>query len=292
MREFLRMQQSQCGVQERQLLEMTTQRLKKQPSNSKFSVLNDKNCNPKNFREWYQKIISILATDEWNLLYNNQMQDVISDGRIHPALNNHLYSALLLVLKDSVEVFIQGMAQLFGDGVAVLHELCTAYKGFLTEIEIMKLQGTLLGDIHFCSRSESVDLHPEQYKCTKTLNTVLLSHLIASRHVLFLALVQNYTKSSKTLTETNWILNGHQWRSKILFSPLVITFVFKLNFAFIVHLIKLLLPPNHPPATKPLHTKITTAMQTIFLKKTVIVVIAFTTPLEMELSKSLPSKKK
>ena len=157
MRKFLCIQQRQFDLHEKKLFEMTTTRLKKQPSNSKFPILNDKNCNPKNFREWYQKVISILATEEWSFLYNAHTQDVIPDGRIHPALNNHLYSALLLILKDSAESFIQGMGHLFGDGVAVLHELRTAYKVFLTEIELMKLQGSLLGGTHFRGRSETVE---------------------------------------------------------------------------------------------------------------------------------------
>ena len=157
LREFLRVQQRQNELHELQLMELQSSRLKKQPTNSKFPTLNDKNCNPKNFREWYQKVVSILATDEWSALYNTQTQDIIPDGRIHPALNNHLYSAILLILKDSVETLIQGMGHLFGDGIAVLHELRTTYKGSLTNIELMKLQGTLLGGTHFRSKTESVE---------------------------------------------------------------------------------------------------------------------------------------
>ena len=72
LREFLRIQQRQNELHELQIMELQSSRLKKQPSNSKFPVLNDKSCNPKNFREWYQKVISILATDDWSALYDRQ----------------------------------------------------------------------------------------------------------------------------------------------------------------------------------------------------------------------------
>ena len=120
---------------------MTETRLKEQPSNSKFSTLSDKNCTQTQFREWYNKVISILATGEWSPLYDAMNQDVISNGNTQPVLNNHLYSALLLVLKDSVEDYIQGMSHLRGNGVAVLFSLRKAYKGKLTHIELMQLQG-------------------------------------------------------------------------------------------------------------------------------------------------------
>lgn len=49
MREFLRLQERQSLLQERQLKEITETRLKKQPSNSKFPPLTDKNCKKHNF---------------------------------------------------------------------------------------------------------------------------------------------------------------------------------------------------------------------------------------------------
>ena len=92
------------------------------------------------------------------MLYTTgKTQDIIPDGRIHPNLNNHLYSDILLILKGSVEALIQGMGHLFGDGIAVLHELRTTYKGSLTNIELMKLQDTLLGGTHFRGKTESVE---------------------------------------------------------------------------------------------------------------------------------------
>ena len=85
---------------------MTKNSLTKQPTNSKFPLLNDKNPTPSHFREWYNKVTSILATDEWSKLYNPLSQDIIDNGALYPSLNNHLCSALLLALKDSVETFI------------------------------------------------------------------------------------------------------------------------------------------------------------------------------------------
>lgn len=69
---------------------MTETRLKKQPSNYKFPSLSDKYCNPTQFREWYNKIISILATDEWSKLYDKLHQEIIPNGHSQPILNNHL----------------------------------------------------------------------------------------------------------------------------------------------------------------------------------------------------------
>lgn len=101
--------------------------------------------------------MSILATDEWSPLYNKISQDVIANGTTQSTLNNHLYSALILSLKDSVETTILGMPHLFGDGVGVLHALRTTYKGKLTNVEVMKLHGKLLGGLHFRGREESID---------------------------------------------------------------------------------------------------------------------------------------
>lgn len=157
MQAFVTFQQQQASFQERKLEELTATRLKKAPTNSKFPSLSEKNCNPTQFRDWYNKIISILATDEWKDLYNTSTQDVIPDGHTKPSLNNHFYSALLLALKDSVEQFIQGMPHLCGDGVGVLLALRAAYKGRLTNIEIMQLQGQLLGGLHFRGRNETVE---------------------------------------------------------------------------------------------------------------------------------------
>ena len=159
--------------QERQLEEMTSTRLEKQPSNSKFPSLSDKNCSPTQFRDWYNNIISILTTDEWSALYDAATQDVIPNEHIKPVLNNHFYSALLLCLKDSVEQYIQGMTHLRGDGVAVLLALKTAYKGRLTNIELMQLQGKLLGGTHFRGRNETVDQFASR---TLQISTDLMEH--------------------------------------------------------------------------------------------------------------------
>ena len=157
MREFINMQKRNSLLQEQQLEEMTQTRLHKHPTNSKFPQLNDKNSNPSQFREWYNKILSILATDEWSQLYDPINHDIISNGKQHPSLNNHLYSALLLALKDSVETFIQGMTHLRSDGIGVLQALRTAYKGTLTTIEVMQLHGNLLGGSHFRGRNEPIE---------------------------------------------------------------------------------------------------------------------------------------
>ena len=49
------------------------------------------------------------------------------------------------------------MSHLRGDGIAVLLALKTAYKGRLTNIEIMQLQGKLLEGLHFRGRNETID---------------------------------------------------------------------------------------------------------------------------------------
>ena len=137
MREFLKFQERQTAIHEKQIEELTKTRLSKAPTDSKFPTLSDKNSNPTQFREWYNKVLSILSTDEWNDLYDKTNQDIVSQGYLHPSLNNHLYSALLLALKDSVESYIQGMSHLRGDGIAVLIALRKAYRGKLTQIEAM-----------------------------------------------------------------------------------------------------------------------------------------------------------
>ena len=157
MQEFINMQKRTSILQEQQLQEITQTCLKKHPTNPKFPQLSDKNATPSYFREWYNKILSILATDEWCQLYDPITQDILSSGKQHPSLNNHLYSALLLALKDSLETFIQGMTHLRSDGIGVLQPLRAAYKGTHTDIEIMQLQGTLLGGFHFRGNNEPVE---------------------------------------------------------------------------------------------------------------------------------------
>lgn len=67
------------------------------------------------------------------------------------------------------------MLHLFGDGVGVLIALRTAYKGQLTNIEIMKLQGKLLGGLHFRGSEESI----EQYAA----RTIQMSKDLAEHNV-------------------------------------------------------------------------------------------------------------
>ena len=59
MREFLKFQERQTTIQEKQIEELTKTRLSKAPTNSKFPTLSDKNSNPTQFREWYNKVLSI-----------------------------------------------------------------------------------------------------------------------------------------------------------------------------------------------------------------------------------------
>ena len=49
------------------------------------------------------------------------------------------------------------MPHLFGDGIAVLHELKTTFQGTLTDMEVMQLHGKLLGGLHFRDRTESIE---------------------------------------------------------------------------------------------------------------------------------------
>ena len=56
-----------------------------------------------------------------------------------------------------MEQFIHGMPHLRGDGVGVFLALKKAYKGKLTNIEVMQLQGKLLDGIYFRGRNESVE---------------------------------------------------------------------------------------------------------------------------------------
>ena len=79
---------------------------KKPPSNSMFPRLNNTTSSLTHFPIWYKEVLSILATQEWNALYDSTTRDVVLSGTVAPTLNNHLYSSLLQCVKEDPRVVL------------------------------------------------------------------------------------------------------------------------------------------------------------------------------------------
>lgn len=128
---FMNAQQTFMTNQERPISHITQSHkvTKKPPSSSDFPALTDKQTNRDECADWYSKVISLLATEDWLLLYDPVHMDIIQDGTAHPTLNNHLYSVLLNKSKDKPQKLIQALEHLRNNGVALLHELRQAYYG-------------------------------------------------------------------------------------------------------------------------------------------------------------------
>ena len=54
-------------------------------------------------RDWYQKILSVLATHHWLPLYNADTSTIAQTGSTHPKLNSHLYKNVLNNVSTQIE---------------------------------------------------------------------------------------------------------------------------------------------------------------------------------------------
>ena len=129
----------------------------KPPSSSDFPVLSNKETSRDTFSMWYFKVISILATHDWNALYDPSTYDVIKNGHIHPELINHLYSALLNHCKEQPQALITNLRHLWSNGIALLRQLRKTYYGQLTNVEAIRLQGELLSPRWSHKPDETID---------------------------------------------------------------------------------------------------------------------------------------
>ena len=109
------------------------------------------------FNDWYSKVISLLATEDWLPLYDRSNMDVVEDDNTNAVLNNHRYSVLLNKSKDKPLKFIQSRQHLWSNGVALLRELRQTYHGQLTKLEIKEQQSTLLSSNWSRGPNENVD---------------------------------------------------------------------------------------------------------------------------------------
>ena len=132
---------------------------KKPPSSSDFPALTNKQTTRDDFNNWYSRVISILATEDWLPLYEKPNVDVIPDGTLHPVLNNHLYSVLINKIKDKPQRLIRNLQYLWSDGVALLHELKRVYYGRLTHIEVRDLHSQLLRSTWSRSPTEDINTY-------------------------------------------------------------------------------------------------------------------------------------
>ena len=157
---FMNAQQTFMPNQDRliaHILKTNTSPKKKPPSSTDFPALTDKQTTRDEFNDWYSKVISLLATEDWLPLYDRSNMDVVEDDNTNAVLNNHRYSVLLNKSKDKPLKFIQSRQHLWSNGVALLRELRQAYHGQLTKLEIKELQSTLLSSNWSRGPNENVD---------------------------------------------------------------------------------------------------------------------------------------
>ena len=156
--QFLNTQQQSIAIQQAHLQELQKSRLTKAPSNiTSFPKLNDNQLNRDDFPDWYDSIVSIIATPEWYDLFDTSTYDIIKDGSKFPDLNKHLYSAIRLCVKGAAQKHITQVPHAWGDGIALIQSLKETYLGSLSRIQLMEIQGTLFGNQHFRKPNETLE---------------------------------------------------------------------------------------------------------------------------------------
>ena len=91
-----------------------------------------------NFDNWYGCVLSILATPEWDKLYDPMTHDVVIDEDIHPTLSKYLFSSLNLCVDGNAKKIMVGKRHLRGNGLTYLKALKTMYRRQLPRLLINK----------------------------------------------------------------------------------------------------------------------------------------------------------
>ena len=88
---FISAQQTLMQNQEKLIAHIiqSTDNKKKPPSSQPFPNLSDAQTTREDFNDWYLKVISLLATEDWNQLYDSTNMDVVDDGTPFPIINNY-----------------------------------------------------------------------------------------------------------------------------------------------------------------------------------------------------------
>ena len=93
-----------------------------------------------NFHRWSTLVCGILSNSEWCKLNDTSTQSYVTDGSVHPVLNNHLYSGLLMKLKGPAANYATSRRDLNGDGIALLEALRKSFKSVLTPADLFDLE--------------------------------------------------------------------------------------------------------------------------------------------------------
>ena len=210
---LIQSQHNTSSLHQLQIKELEQARKRKPLTHSTLPKLTNSSSSISQFPLWYKEVLSILATEEWQDLYDPTTRDVIDNGFIHAKLNEHLYSAILQCVRDEPRILVQDLDYLWGDSVSLLRALKNTYQGNLTTLEILQLQGELLNPtIHLRALDKSVDSYAAR---TLRMHRELQSNNVSIQPEILKAcficgLVPEFTEIIKQLNNHNLPL---EWQS-------------------------------------------------------------------------------
>ena len=158
------------------LQQMTVLRDKKRnPEKMKFPKFHGKSS--EEFEIWYPKFLSVLATPDWDGLYNPATQDIVADDAVDPELSKYLYSGLSLCLEDDAQEMMSGKDNLRTLGVSFLNTLRDAFRKKLSEHQKEDLDT----DFKSLSRPPTESVHVYAARCTRMRRKLLKNGIACSQ---------------------------------------------------------------------------------------------------------------
>ena len=100
-------------------------------------------------------MLAILATPEWNALFDSTTKDIVKDGSSQPDLNSHLFSSLSQCMRGNNIKLMQSKKHLNQDGIGFYQALRNVHKTQLSGYELRKRHGAF--GISKITPSESID---------------------------------------------------------------------------------------------------------------------------------------
>jgi len=91
------------------------------------------------FRTWYDKILSILATPPWTPVFSNiQSKQLHTDDSISPDLSSKLYSKLRTAMTGNAEKVMMSKPEVWGKGLLYLSTIKSTYQEILQRGDVLK----------------------------------------------------------------------------------------------------------------------------------------------------------
>ena len=164
------------------------------------------------FRTWYDKILSILATPPWTPVFSDiQSQQLHTDESISPDLSSKLYSKLRTAMTGNAEKVMMSKPEVWGKGLLYLFTIKSTYQEILQRGDVLKKREEFSALMQ--KPSETIDDFGA--RCI-FLQKQLVEHgltisAIELKDTFIMGLGPLFTRSS-SVQNTNFLYNGRQMR--------------------------------------------------------------------------------